>query len=144
QPFTACGGGGSHYGMDLGVVVGTPIYAGIGGTVVSHVLGFPNCYDNGCTSSCWNAFNYVKIKSDCGDPDVSGHDYFVYYLHIDDLAPGISNGSHVSQGQLVAYSGNSGCSSGPHIHIETVSVPAGGSASLSTCNSVDPATRYCQ
>jgi murein DD-endopeptidase MepM/ murein hydrolase activator NlpD len=53
-------------------------------------------------------------------------------------------GSKVSQGQLVALSGNSGCSSGPHIHIETVSVPGGQNASLNTCNSQSPAVHYCQ
>lgn len=143
QAYSACGNGGSHYGIDYGTAVGTPIYAGISGTVVGSALGFPNCYNNGCSQSCWNAFNYVKIKSDCGDPGSAGHDLFVYYLHINDLAPGIVNGSHVDQGQLVAHSGNSGCSSGPHIHIETVSVPAGQGASLSTCSSVNPASRYC-
>lgn len=143
QSYTACGGGGSHYGIDYGVAVGTPIYAGIAGTVVSSALGFPNCYNNGCDQSCWNSFNYVKLKSDCGDPDQPGNDFYVYYLHINDLAPGVSNGTHVNQGQLVAYSGNSGCSSGPHIHIETASVGAGQSAKLNTCSSVDPATRYC-
>lgn len=141
QDYSACGNGGSHYGIDYGTAVGTPIYAGLAGTVVGSALGFPNCYNNGCDQSCWNSFNYVKIKSDCGDPSDASKDFYVYYLHIDDLAPGIGNGDHVDQGQLVAYSGNSGCSSGPHIHIETVSL--NGNATLSTCNSVDPATRYC-
>ena len=143
QSYSACGNGGSHYGTDYGTPVGTPIYAGIGGTVVSHALGFPNCYNNGCSQSCWNAFNYVKIVSDCGDPTDPSRDLYVYYLHIDDLAPGIANGSHVDQGELLAYSGNSGCSSGPHIHIETVSVPSGNSAYLSQCNSVNPTSVYC-
>lgn len=143
QAYSACGGGGEHYGRDYGTAVGTPIYAGISGTVVGSALGFPNCYNGGCSASCWNAFNYVKLRSDCGDPDDPSRDFYVYYLHIDDLAPGISMGSHVDQGQLVAHSGNSGCSSGPHIHIETASVPSGQSATLNTCNSVDPATRFC-
>jgi Peptidase family M23 len=143
QPFTACGNGGSHYGIDYGTAIGTDIYAGIAGTVVGSALGFPNCYNNGCNQACWNAFNYVKIKSDCGDPSDGSKDLFVYYLHINDLAPGIANGSHVDQGQLVAHSGNSGCSSGPHIHIEAVSVPKGSSAVLNTCASVNPASRYC-
>lgn len=143
QSYSACGNGGVHYGIDLGTPVGTPIYAGMSGTIVSHALGFPNCYDNGCSSSCWNAFNYVKLKSDCGDPNEGGHDFFIYYLHIDDMAAGLGNGSHVDQGQLLAHSGNSGCSSGPHIHIETASVPAGQSTGLSTCNSQNPAGNYC-
>jgi hypothetical protein len=143
QSYSACGAGGSHYGIDYGTPVGTPIYAPMAGTVVGSALGFPNCYDNGCTQSCWNSFNYVKVKSDCGDPADGNKDLFVYYLHINELASGIGNGVHVEQGQLLAYSGNSGCSSGPHIHIETVSVPKGQGASLSTCSSVNPETRYC-
>lgn len=143
QSFSACALGGSHYGIDYGTPVGTPIYAGMSGTVVGSALGFPNCYNNGCSQSCWNAFNYVKVKADCGDPNNGNKDFYIYYLHIDDLAPGIANGTHVNQGQLLAYAGNSGCSSGPHIHIETVSVDAGQNASLNTCKSVDPASRYC-
>jgi hypothetical protein len=143
QSYSACGNGGSHYGVDYGTPIGTPIYAGISGTVVGSALGYPNCYNGGCTSSCWNAFNYVKVKSDCGDPSNPGHDLYVYYLHIDSLGPGITNGAQVVQGQLLALSGNSGCSSGPHIHIETVSVPASSSASLSTCSSVDPTSIAC-
>jgi hypothetical protein len=54
------------------------------------------------------------------------------------LGPGVANGTHLDQGQLIANSGNSGCSSGPHIHIETASVPKGKNATLNTCASVDP------
>jgi hypothetical protein len=143
QSYSACGAGGSHYGIDVGTPVGTPIYAPMAGTVVGSALGFPNCYNNGCNSSCWNSFNYVKLKADCGDPKDSNKDLFVYYLHIDGLPGGVQNGTHVEQGQLLAYSGNSGCSSGPHIHIETVSVAKGQNATLNTCNSVNPTTRYC-
>jgi Peptidase family M23 len=143
QPYTACGGGGGHYGIDYASALGTPIYAGISGTVVSHALGYPNCYDSGCDATCWNSFNYVKIQSDCGDPNNASNDLYVYYLHIDDLAPGVNNGTHVGQGDLLAYVGNSGCSTGPHIHLETLSVPAGTSAYLSTCSSVNPTTVYC-
>lgn len=144
QAYSACGAGGVHYGIDYGTPVNTPIHAGMSGTVVSSALGFPNCYDNGCSPSCWNSFNYVKLKSDCGDPAHAGNDLFIYYLHINDLGPGVGNGTHVDKGQLLAYSGNSGCSSGPHIHIETATVAAGGSVSLSTCKSENPAARYCQ
>lgn len=143
QRFSACGAGGQHYGRDYGTPVGTPIQAGMAGTVVSSRLGLPNCYNNGCSQACWNAFNYVKILADCGDPENPAHDFAIYYLHIDDLAPGIADGSHVEQGQLLAFAGNSGCSSGPHIHIETVSVPRGQPTRLNTCASDDPSDHYC-
>ncbi|MEZ4379800.1 MAG: M23 family metallopeptidase [Nannocystaceae bacterium] len=144
QSYTACGNGGQHYGIDYGTAVGTPIYAGIAGTVVGMALGYPNCYDNGCSQACWNAFNYVKIKSDCGDPDNANNDLYVYYLHINGVPGGIAMNTHVDQGQLLAYSGNSGCSSGPHIHIETTSVPKGSPAYLNKCTSENPASIYCQ
>ena len=35
QDYSACGQGGSHYGIDYGTAVGTPIYASAEGTVVS-------------------------------------------------------------------------------------------------------------
>lgn len=143
QSYTACGGGGVHYGIDYGTPNNTPIYAGMSGTVVGSALGYPNCYNNGCSSDCWNSFNYVKLKSDCGDPEHPGNDLYIYYLHINDLAAGVGNGTHVEQGQLMALSGNSGCSSGPHIHIETVTVPAGQNATLNSCKSENPANRYC-
>ncbi|MEZ4474513.1 MAG: M23 family metallopeptidase [bacterium] len=143
QAFSACGGGGQHYGVDHGTAVGTPIRAGIAGTVVASRLGLPNCYNNGCTPAR-NAFNYVKLRADCGDPDDPGRDLYVWYLHIDDLAPGVADGTHVDQGQLLAYSGNSGCSSGPHIHLEVASVPRGQNVGVNTCASVDPASRYCR
>lgn len=143
QRFSACGAGGGHYGVDYGTPVGTPIHAGMAGTVVSSRLGLPNCYDNGCSPACWNAFNFIKIQADCGDPNAAGRDLFIWYLHIDDLAPGVQNGSRVEQGQLIAFSGNSGCSSGPHIHVEVATAPRGQMVSLNTCSSDNPAARYC-
>ena len=142
QAFTACGQGGSHYGIDYGAPTGTPLYAGISGTVTRVVLGFPNCYSGGCSTSCWNAFNYVKLRSDCGDPNNPGNDLYVYYLHVS--AAHVSEGSHVDQGQLIADVGDSGCASGPHTHIELVSVPAGQPAFINKCpSSVSPDSRYC-
>lgn len=144
QSYSACGNGGSHYGVDHGAPIGTPIYAGMSGSVDRVRLGFPNCYDNGCDSACWNAFNYVRIKSDCGDPSNAANDLYVYYLHISAVAPGISEGQHVEQGALLANVGNSGCSSGPHVHVETISVPRGQQpSSLNTCSSKNPAGLYC-
>jgi hypothetical protein len=143
QPYSACGLGGSHHGIDHGTAVGTPIYAGIAGTVVGSATQLPNCFDNGCSKACSSAFNYVKIKADCGDAADPVKDLYVYYLHIDRLAPGIENGSHVEQEQLVAFSGSSGCSAGAHIHIEAVSVSEGEQGPLDTCASVDPKSRYC-
>ena len=145
--FNACGGGGYHHGIDYGAAQGTPIPAGVSGVVSSYAEGHPNCpynFNTGtCPGYCINKFNYLKIKVDGGDPRRPGHDLYVYYLHVSRVAAGVGNGARVNKGDVVAYVGNSGCSTGPHIHLETVSVPAGSSAYLQTCNSFDPASILC-
>jgi hypothetical protein len=147
QGFTAnCSAGTGHFGIDYSASIGTPLYAGISGTV-KVVTGYPNCWDpvsKSCSTACYqSAFNFLRIKADCGDPQNSANDLYVYYLHINKAASGISDGVQVSQGDFVAEVGNSGCSSGPHTHIEVVSVAKGGSPALHSCKSVDPETRYC-
>lgn len=53
-------------------------------------------------------------------------------------------GAGVGLGAFLAYRGNSGCSSGPHPHLERVSVATGNAAFLATCDSVDGETRAVQ
>lgn len=145
--FNACGGGGAHHGIDYGAAQDTPIPVGVSGVVSSLAEGHPNCpynFNTGtCPSYCINNFNYVKIKVDGGNPNRPGHDLYVYYLHVSRVAPGISDGVRVNKGDVVGYVGNSGCSTGPHIHLEAVSVPTGERAFLNTCSSVDPASLLC-
>jgi len=41
-----------------------------------------------------------------------------FYAHLSSLA--VKKGAHVSQGQVIAYSGNTGLSSQPHLHYEVI------------------------
>jgi peptidoglycan hydrolase-like protein with peptidoglycan-binding domain len=78
--------------IDLPVPTGTRVYATRGGTA-TRVSG----------SSC--GYGYV----------VSGSDGATYtYCHLSSFSAG--NGSTVSAGQLLGYSGNTGNSTGPHLH----------------------------
>jgi murein DD-endopeptidase MepM/ murein hydrolase activator NlpD len=47
-----------------------------------------------------------------------GYGYVTRYAHLSGFADGIRSGAEVKRGQLVAYSGNTGVSQGPHLHYE--------------------------
>jgi len=86
-----------HKGIDFAVPVGTPVMAA--GSGVVQIAGHLGGYGN-----------YLRINHQNG--------YGTAYGHLSRLAPGIHVGSHVRQGQIVAYSGNTGMSTGPHLHYE--------------------------
>lgn len=87
---------GSHHGVDVGVPIGTRLVAPEGGKVVYA----------GTSSSGYG--KYVKIRTADGKDIILGH-----MSEID-----ISAGQNVRAGQLVGLSGNTGNSTGPHVHIE--------------------------
>lgn len=89
-----------HAGIDFGVPIGTPIYAIADGVVVKAVN------DQGHSKVSWG--NYVKIRHD-------GENYTLYG-HMSEVV--VKEGQMVKQGQLIGYSGNSGRSTGPHLHFE--------------------------
>lgn len=88
-------GGGYHYGMDWACPTGTTIYASSGGTV---------------TRAAWSSsYGYVVYIQHPGGVETR-------YAHNSRLL--VSKGQTVSQGQAIALSGNTGDSSGPHLHFE--------------------------
>ena len=86
-----------HKGIDFGVPVGTPVMAS--GSGVVKIAGRSSGYGN-----------YMRVDM--------GNGYGFAYGHLSRFAPGIHPGSHVHQGEIVAYSGNTGLSTGPHLHYE--------------------------
>lgn len=84
-----------HKGIDWATPVGTPIYASCGGTVVK--AGWGSGYGN-----------VVYINHPDGRQ--------TRYGHLSKIL--VSPGQTVSQGQKIALSGNTGVSSGPHVHFE--------------------------
>jgi murein DD-endopeptidase MepM/ murein hydrolase activator NlpD len=84
-----------HEGIDLAVSSGTPVVASAAGTVI--VAGWLGGYGN-----------LVVVDHGNGISTAYGHNTSV--------AVGV--GQSVAQGQLVAYSGNTGHSTGPHVHFE--------------------------
>lgn len=85
----------SHYGVDYSCVEGTPLYAPVSGRMFV-----------GTQAGGFGA--YVRIET--------GDGLYVYLAHLRDVA--ICGGQHVNAGEMVAYSGNTGNSTGPHLHFE--------------------------
>ena len=88
-----------HTGLDLRAPIGTPVFAAADGVVKSTM------YDQGQHS-------YGNIVS-------LGHNYGFdsFYAHLQNK-PVVKEGQFVKKGDLIAYSGNSGMSTGPHLHYE--------------------------
>lgn len=91
---------GTHSGVDLRASVGTPVYAMRSGTVMG--TGDTDIYCRGASFGKW-----VFIQYDNGLSSTFGH-----------LSSIIAKkGQVVKAGDLVALSGNTGHSTGPHLHI---------------------------
>ena len=87
--------GSFHKGIDLGVSVGTNVIAADGGTVTQ--AGYSGSY------------GYLVVIDHQNGMET-------YYAHNDSLV--VSVGDKVFQGQHIAESGNTGRSTGPHLHFE--------------------------
>jgi murein DD-endopeptidase MepM/ murein hydrolase activator NlpD len=87
----------AHTGVDFGAPTGTRVKATGDATVA--FAGRKGGYGN-----------LVILRHHSG--------YETYYAHLSAFAPGIRPGRPVNQGQVVAYVGSTGASTGPHLHYE--------------------------
>ena len=85
----------AHLGIDYAASVGTPVKSAGSGRVL-----------------------FVGQKGGYGNTIEVSHDssYKTLYAHLNGFAKGIRSGQNVKQGQVIAYVGNTGLSSGPHLH----------------------------
>lgn len=84
-----------HYGVDYAADTGTPVYAAADGDVV--LRDFQGA-----------AGNIVAIRHPNG--------YRTAYAHLHGFADGLRVGQRVRQGDVIGYVGNTGRSTGPHLH----------------------------
>ncbi len=99
-----------EYAYDLAADIGTPVYAMRPGRVIAVQDKYP---DTGGGKENISKFNYVWVEHDGG--------YRSAYIHLQQgfvRNVGIKAGDWVESGQLIGYSGNSGWSTGPHLHLE--------------------------
>lgn len=123
--------GGIHLGADYasyGAVKGAAVRAAGNGVIVS---SFDGCGDGYLGASCGNGGtsgggNQVYLIT-----KIAGSVYGVRYLHL--LAgTTIATGSTVSGGDKIGGLGNSGNSSGPHVHVEVIYLGTGDLATYVT------------
>ena len=87
----------AHQGIDFGAGWGTPILAAGDGVVAQ--------------AGSWGGYgNWLRIRHTGG--------WDTGYGHISRFARGVRPGTHVRQGQVVAYVGATGLATGPHLHYE--------------------------
>lgn len=84
----------AHHGVDYAAPSGTPVRSIGAGTVIA------KGYQGG-------GGNFLKVKHNSV--------YTTTYMHLSRFAKGIQVGSHVQQGQEIAYVGSTGLSTGPHL-----------------------------
>ncbi len=86
-----------HKGMDFTAETGTPIFATGNGTV---------------TSAGWQRGYGYTVDID------HGYDYVTRYAHMDKV--GVKKGQKVNRGDEIGLVGNTGKSTGPHLHYEVI------------------------
>jgi murein DD-endopeptidase MepM/ murein hydrolase activator NlpD len=100
-PFSRSGAynGKDHNGIDLGMATGTPLKASLSGTVwaTGNTDAYPGCYSYG---------KWVLLKHHNG--------LSTLYAHLSLIK--VSAGQTISTGDVIGYSGNTGYSTGPHLH----------------------------
>ncbi|MBN2285980.1 MAG: M23 family metallopeptidase [Tissierellales bacterium] len=99
-----------HYGIDI---VSSNSSDPIDGDAINNVYSGKVAYVGIDSPS---AGNYAVVETDSIDPE-TGKKLRVRYLHMKYL-PSVSKDDSISKGTLVGYTGNTGLSSGPHLHFD--------------------------
>lgn len=86
-----------HKGIDFAAPTGTPVFAAGDGVIEK--------------AGRWGGYgNYIRIRHNST--------FHTAYAHLSRYAKGIKPGKRVKQGDVIAYVGSTGRSTGPHLHYE--------------------------
>ena len=88
-----------HKGVDFAAPKGTPVYAG--GNGIIDYIGRNGSYGK-----------YIRIRHN--------NEYKTAYAHLSNFKKGVAKGKRVSQGEVIAYVGSTGKSTGSHLHYEII------------------------
>ena len=88
-----------HKGVDFAAPIGTPVYAGGNGVV--EYIGTNGGYGK-----------YIRIRHN--------NEYKTAYAHLSSYKKGLYKGKRVNQSDIIGFVGNTGNSTGPHLHYEII------------------------
>ncbi len=91
--------GHGHDGVDFAASIGTPIHAALSGVVAGYA-------DTDIIPGCYSFGRWIMIRHANG--------LSTLYAHLS--APSVAVGESVATGQIIGYSGNTGYTTGPHLH----------------------------
>lgn len=97
-----------HSGIDIGIPEGTPVASSFEGVVTT--ISYPEFSSSESTK---NAGIYIVVKS--SDPDIAMSSR---YLHLRQSF--VTTGQVVKKGEIIGISGNTGRSTGAHLHYELI------------------------
>ncbi len=110
--------GGGHGALDIGAPRGSNVIATKSGTVLSPKAGERIDYpDQAIKPDANGKYNCSGLKGNEVVID-HGNGMVVRYAHLYKNTITVRAGDHVEQGQVIALSGSSGCSTGPHLHFQ--------------------------
>jgi len=95
----------AHRAIDIAATEGVPVYAADSGVVV-----------RADSSGAWNYGYGIYLMIDHGYYASMGSSVFTLYAHLSSLT--VSECSNVYSGQVIGYAGNTGNSTGAHLHFE--------------------------
>jgi hypothetical protein len=96
----------NRYAVDFIVPIGTPVLAARGGVVMETIANYEGGGQNAKLYA--ERANFIRILHDDGS--------MALYAHLKENGILVSTGQRVGLGEPIAYSGNTGFSSGPHLH----------------------------
>lgn len=104
--------GGLHKGEDYAVKTGTPVYAAVAGKVVHS----GKQSDGGWTNRGWGDAFGIHVLVDNVDFPNGDPGLWCGYMHLSKVS--VKLGQTVKKGQLIGYTGNTGNTTGPHLHFQ--------------------------